>query len=110
MTQSIRFAILLALTPIAFTQPAAAEDAASDAPQTQAQETPHVTVVGTKESDEYRVESVDSLGPLGSLKILDAPYSIGVLPEDLLQNSRFKSLPRRECRVLSSKPVGLQTG
>ena len=87
MTQSIRFAILLALTPIAFTQPAAAEDAASDAPQTQAQETPHVTVVGTKESDEYRVESVDSLGPLGSLKILDAPYSIGVLPEDLLQNS-----------------------
>jgi len=26
--------------------------------------------------DNYRVEAVDSLGPLGSTKILDAPYSI----------------------------------
>jgi iron complex outermembrane receptor protein len=89
MTQSIRFAILLALSPIAFAKLAGAEDAATDAPQTQAQSPalPHVTVVGTKESDDYRVESVDSIGPLGSLKILDAPYSIGVLSEDLLKNS-----------------------
>src|SRR5882762_1083644 len=35
MSQPIRFAILLALSPLAFAKPAAAEDAATDAPQTQ---------------------------------------------------------------------------
>ena len=87
MTQSIRFAILLALCPIAFAKPAGAEDAAADAPQDQAQETPHVTVVGIRESDDYRVKTTDSLGPLGSQKLLDVPYSVGVLTEDLIQNS-----------------------
>ncbi len=89
MTQSIRFAILLALCPIAFAKPAGAEDvaAAADAPQDQAQATPHVTVVGIKESDDYRVKTTDSLGPLGSQKLLDVPYSVGVLTEDLIQNS-----------------------
>src|SRR5579871_5591837 len=38
-------------------------------------------------SRNYRVETVDSVGPLGSLKILDAPYSISVLPEELIKNS-----------------------
>ena len=87
MTQSIRFAILLALTPIAFATPAGAEDAAADASQTQATALQHVTVVGTKESDDYRVQSTDSLGPLGSQKLLDVPYSVGVLTEDLIENS-----------------------
>ena len=87
MTQSIRFAILFALSPFAFAQPAAAAEAAvADTPQSPPG-TPHVTVLGNKESDDYRVEQVDSLGPLGSLKILDAPYTIGVLSEDLLKNS-----------------------
>jgi iron complex outermembrane receptor protein len=87
MTQSIRFAILLALCPFAFVTPAPAEDAATDAQPDQAQATPHVTVVGIKESDDYRVQSTDSLGPLGSQKLLDVPYSVGVLTEDLIQNS-----------------------
>jgi iron complex outermembrane receptor protein len=89
MTQSIRFAILLALSPIAFAQTAGAEDAATpaDAAPDQAQATPHVTVVGIKESDDYRVKTTDSLGPLGSQKLLDVPYSVGVLTEDLIQNS-----------------------
>jgi iron complex outermembrane receptor protein len=91
MTQSIRFAILFALSPFAFAQSAGAADTAADAtadaPQAPASALPRVTVVGTKQSDDYRAESVDSLGPLGSLKILDAPYSIGVLNEDLLKNS-----------------------
>ena len=63
-----------------------AEAAVADAPQTQPG-LPRVTVIGNKDAEDYRVESVDSLGPLGSLKILDAPYSIGVLSEDLLNNS-----------------------
>jgi len=87
MPQPIRFAMLLALTPIAFAQSAGAEDAATDAPQTQASALPRVTVVGTKESDDYRVQSTDSLGPLGSQKLLDVPYSVGVLTEDLIENS-----------------------
>ena len=85
MTQSIRLAILFALSPIAFIQAARAEEAAvADATPPGL---PRVTVVGTKDSGDYRVESVDSLGPLGSLKILDAPYSIGVLSEDVIKNS-----------------------
>jgi len=87
MPQSMRLAILLALSPFAFAELALAEDAASDAPAAQGTAPPHVTVFGTKASEDYRVESVDSLGPLGSLKILDAPYSIGVLPQELIQNS-----------------------
>src|SRR5258708_1243199 len=87
MSQSIRFATLLALSPFAFAQLAGAEDAATEAPQSPGTGLPHVAVLGTKESNDYRAESVDSLGPLGSLKILDAPYSIGVLPQELIQNS-----------------------
>jgi iron complex outermembrane receptor protein len=91
MTRSIRFAILFALSSFAFAQAAGAADTAADAtadaPQAPASALPHVTVVGSKQSDDYRAESVDSLGPLGSLRILDAPYSIGVLNEDLLKNS-----------------------
>jgi iron complex outermembrane recepter protein len=87
MTRSIRFAILFAISPFALAQAVAAEEAAvADTPQTQSG-LQHVTVFGAKESEDYRVETVDSLGPLGSLKILDAPYSIGVLTEDLLKNS-----------------------
>ncbi len=90
MIQSIRFAILFALSPFARAEVAAADDAvAADPPQTQTQSSalPRVTVVGNKESDDYRVQTTDSLGPLGSQKLLDVPYSVGVLDENLIQNS-----------------------
>ncbi len=45
---------------------------------------------GTAAGD-YRVDTLNSLGPLGSTKILDAPYSIGVLPHDLIENSQAKN-------------------
>ena len=48
---------------------------------------PHVVVEGKKESDDYRVQSTDSIGPLGSQKLLDVPYSVGILTEDLIENS-----------------------
>ena len=38
--------------------------------------------------DNYRVPAVDSLGPLGTTPLLDTPYSIGILPEDLIKNSQ----------------------
>jgi iron complex outermembrane recepter protein len=89
MITRIRSALFLACFPIAFAQLANADDA--DAPASGAQQLalPHVLVVGTQQlEDNYRVGSVDSLGPLGSLKILDAPYSISILPEDLIKNSQ----------------------
>jgi iron complex outermembrane recepter protein len=88
MIRAICSAICVAWLPMAFVQFANADDA--DAPTAGAQPAlPHVLVVGTKESeDNYRVGSLDSLGPLGSTKILDTPYSISLLPEDLIKNSQ----------------------
>ena len=37
---------------------------------------------------QYRVDKLDSIGPLGTTDILNTPYTIGVLPEDLIENSR----------------------
>jgi iron complex outermembrane recepter protein len=89
MIPPIRRAIFLACCPLAFAQLAHADDAEAPAGGAQQPALPHVLVVGTKEvEDNYRVGSVDSLGPLGSLKILDAPYSISILPEDLIKNSQ----------------------
>ncbi|MEA3160265.1 MAG: iron complex outerrane recepter protein [Gammaproteobacteria bacterium] len=88
MSRSIRPALFAVIFSVAFAQIAAADDAA---PVSEAQPAAlaRVTVVGNKESDDsYRVEAVDSLGPLGSLKLLDAPYTIGILSEDLIKNSQ----------------------
>jgi iron complex outermembrane receptor protein len=47
-----------------------------------------VTVTGERIEDHYRVEAVDSIGPLGSVPLLDIPYSVAVLPLDLIENSQ----------------------
>jgi iron complex outermembrane receptor protein len=86
MSRSIRPALFAVLIPVALAQIAMAGDAA---PNPEVQPAAHVTVVGNKESEyNYRIESVDSLGPLGSMKLLDAPYTIGILSEDLIKNSQ----------------------
>jgi iron complex outermembrane receptor protein len=85
LIRSLFFAVIPAIACAQFTH---ADDAA---PVSEAQPAglARVTIVGNKESDDsYRVESVDSLGPLGSLKLLDAPYTIGILSEDLIKNSQ----------------------
>jgi iron complex outermembrane receptor protein len=80
--------ILLALLPVLDGRIASADDA-TPAPARSAQTTlPRVVVTGTRTEDNYRVETVDSLGPLGTTKILDTPYSIGILPLDLIENSQ----------------------
>jgi iron complex outermembrane receptor protein len=43
------------------------------------------------EADAYRVDSVYSLGPLGTSKILDLPFAVSVLPRDLIENSQAKN-------------------
>src|SRR5580692_6953549 len=47
-----------------------------------------VTVVGERIQNDYRVETVNSVGPLGSIPLLDIPYSVAVLPLDLIENSQ----------------------
>jgi iron complex outermembrane receptor protein len=95
MIRSTPFAALLGILSLFCGSIAHAED--YDAESAQAQKSaqpqqsslPRITVIGTQTpEDDYRVEAVDSLGPLGSTKILDAPYSISILPLDLIENSQ----------------------
>jgi iron complex outermembrane receptor protein len=89
--RSTSAAVLLALLPMILGGVAQGEDSVAESAQPAPQQPalPHVTVVGTqKQESSYRVETVDSQGPLGSTKILDAPYSISILPLDLIENSQ----------------------
>jgi iron complex outermembrane receptor protein len=65
-------------------------DDSAPAPAQSAQTTlPRVVVTGRHVAEDgYRVEAVDSLGPLGTTKILDTPYTISILPHDLIENSQ----------------------
>jgi iron complex outermembrane receptor protein len=58
------------------------------APARGSQPLPGVTVIGDRIEDNYRVETVSSIGPLGSIPLLDIPYSVSVLPLDLIENSQ----------------------
>ena len=49
---------------------------------------PGVTVFGDRIEDNYRIETVDSIGPLGSTPLLDIPYTVSVLPFDMIENSQ----------------------
>jgi iron complex outermembrane receptor protein len=52
-----------------------------------------VTVEGVRAADRgYRVGSVSSLGILGAAPILDTPYTVNVLPSDLIANGQVKNL------------------
>ncbi len=42
-------------------------------------------------AEDYRVDTLNSLGPLGTTKLLDVPYSIGVLPLEIIENSQAKN-------------------
>jgi iron complex outermembrane receptor protein len=51
--------------------------------------TEKVVVSGTREGEpDYRVPHLDSIGPLGRTPVLDTPFSIGILPRDLIENSQ----------------------
>ena len=75
--------LLLTLSPLTLQPIARAEDAAPAAPAQSG--LPRVVITGSRQEDNYRVEGVDSIGPLGTTPILDIPYSIGILPEDLIE-------------------------
>ncbi len=82
--------VLLALLPVTFGEIARADDAADTPPAQSGQSsTPGVVIQGTRvNEDNYRVEAPYSIGPLGDEALQDIPYSIGILPHDLIQNSQ----------------------
>ena len=83
------YPVLVALLPLALETAAYADEAQQSATQPPQSPIAHVTVTGAREAEEhYRVPAVDSIGPLGTTPVLDTPYSIGILPEDLIQNSQ----------------------
>jgi iron complex outermembrane recepter protein len=49
----------------------------------------HEVVIKTsRDKGDYRVQTLDSVGPLGEAPVLDQPYSISVLPSDLIENTQ----------------------
>jgi iron complex outermembrane receptor protein len=39
----------------------------------------------------YRVDTIGSIGPLGSAPLIDTPYTVSVLPNDLMANGQVKN-------------------
>ena len=79
----------LALVSMFVGEIANADDAAPTPAQSTQTTLPRVVVTGRHVAEDgYRVDAVDSLGPLGTAKILDTPYTIGILPHDLIENSQ----------------------
>src|ERR1700722_10848258 len=82
------YPILIALLPLVLASVAYGDEAP---PATSSSQNPSekVVVTGNRETEEtYRVPALDSIGPLGSMPVLDIPYSIGILPHDLIENSQ----------------------
>jgi iron complex outermembrane recepter protein len=97
MTRFIPLAALLTAVSLSVSGICRADDADPQTgrppaqPAPQQAPLPHVTVIGTTTQtpeSNYRIETLDSIGPLGTTKILDAPYTISVLPLDLIENSQ----------------------
>ena len=90
MKNRMTYPALLALLPLAL-ETAAYADEAQQPPAAQPPQSPiaRVVVSGNREGeDQYRVPAVDSIGPLGTTPVLDTPYSIGILPHDVIENSQ----------------------
>jgi iron complex outermembrane receptor protein len=50
---------------------------------------PGVVVTGTRPAaEDHRVDALDTRGPMGSTPLLDTPYSVAVLPGDLIRDSQ----------------------
>jgi iron complex outermembrane receptor protein len=67
------------LAPVAY-----AAGADSAAPGTTAE----VVIQTSRDKGDYRVETLDSVGPLGNTPLTDVPFSVSVLPSDLIENTQ----------------------
>ena len=83
------YPVLLALLPLALETVAHADEAQQPVAQPPQNPVARIVVTGNREGeDRYRVPAVDSIGPLGTMPVLDTPYSIGILPHDAIENSQ----------------------
>jgi len=81
-----RTAVLRMLMPLVLVPAAHADDTQ---PQTTSQSpSDEVIIKSSRDNGDYRVETLDSVGPLGNTPVLDTPYSISVLPSDLIENTQ----------------------
>ena len=89
MTRSTLYTALLAVVSISVAAIAHADDSSAKPAQLSQLALPRITVFGTQTlEDSCRVATVDSLGALGNTPIQNIPYTIGILPLDLIQNSQ----------------------
>lgn len=93
MIRSTSNAALLGLLCTGFLVTAQAQDASAPDANAKPATLPAVVVTGRRgtAAEDYRVDNLDSLGALGTTKLLDTPYTIGILPEELIENSQAKS-------------------
>lgn len=98
MPKRILLAALLSLPVLMFAQNARADDDVESQAPPPSSTLERVVIVGNREQQQdYRVDRVSSIGPLGSTPVLDTPYTIGILPLDLIENSQatnFKELSK----------------
>src|SRR5580692_2770957 len=81
-----RSTFLRVLMPLVLVPAAHADDAQSQS--TTQNITDEVIIKSSRDAGDYRVNTVDSIGPLGTTPITDVPYSISVLPSDLIENTQ----------------------
>ena len=76
--------LLFTLVPLTFGGAALAADTGSS-PSDGIEE---VVIQTSRDKGDYRVDVLDSVGPLGTTPILNVPYSLSVLPSDLIENTQ----------------------
>src|SRR5579872_5876965 len=80
---------LAALAFLALTCAARADDAPPPPDSTDQSDLKRVVVSAERLPQQtYRAPTVDALGPLGTTPVLDTPYTIGILTNDMIQNSQ----------------------
>src|SRR5215469_4570107 len=89
MTKHTNLRLLLTFLPLALPAIACGDDAAQPSQPLQGGNNPYVLVTGEREQESnYRIKTLQDPGPLGTTPILNQPYSISVLPQDLIENSQ----------------------
>jgi iron complex outermembrane recepter protein len=81
--------VFVALVPLMLVGIAHADgDTSSGSSAPSATSLSEVVIQTSRDKGDYRVNTLDSIGPLGTTPMLDAPYSISVLPSDLIENTQ----------------------
>ncbi|HKD54347.1 MAG TPA: TonB-dependent siderophore receptor [Steroidobacteraceae bacterium] len=89
MTKQANLRLLLTFLPLALPAIACGDDAPQPSQPAQGGNNPYVLVTGEREQESnYRIDTLQDPGPLGTTPILNQPYSISVLPQDLIENSQ----------------------